>query len=185
VRITWYLAAAFMAIVVTAPARAQELDSGAGKTLDAQGARAQRRAMLEARLGQRVGEIVKQQLGLTDQQFEQVRQVNSRFEGRRRSLLVEERQIRGSLRTQVAEGDRADQKLASDLLDRMIRIQRERIDVVEAEQRELAGILTPVQRVKYAAIQEQLRRRAQQLRQRRARAAAGLSPDNTEVPSPR
>jgi len=61
----------------------------------------------------------------------------------------------------------ADQDRVSRMLDQLVDVQRQRIDVFAREQRDLARFLTPVQRAKYATLQEGLRRRVEQLRQRR------------------
>jgi hypothetical protein len=51
------------------------------------------------------------------------------------------------------------------------KFERERIDLTEAEQRDLAKFLTPVQRARYLGVQEQMRR---QMDQMRARGREGL-----------
>jgi hypothetical protein len=51
-------------------------------------------------------------------------------------------------------------------MDRAIRVQRSRLDLLETEQRELSAFLTPTQRAKYMGMQEQLRRRADEMRRR-------------------
>ena len=77
--------------------------------------------------------------------------------------------MRGQL-TGVATAD--DNRLAV-LIDSLLDIQRQRLEIVQAEQRELAMFLTPLQRVRYLALQEQLRQRVEALHQR-ARARAGV-----------
>jgi hypothetical protein len=56
----------------------------------------------------------------------------------------------------------------------MLRLQAVRLQLVTREQRELATFLTPVQRARFIALQEQMQRAVQQARQRRA-AAAGAA----------
>ena len=51
----------------------------------------------------------------------------------------------------------------SSLLDDALRFQKQRIALVEAEQKDLARFLTPVQRAGYLALQAQVRGRAQEL----------------------
>lgn len=53
------------------------------------------------------------------------------------------------------------------LLDDMLRLQRQRFVLHEDEQRELALFLTPVQRAKYFGLQEQMRRRMEEMRTQR------------------
>ena len=57
-------------------------------------------------------------------------------------------------------------------LDRVLQLQRQRLDLMADEQKDLAGFLTPVQRAKYAALQEQIRRRVENARRQRAALAA-------------
>ena len=52
------------------------------------------------------------------------------------------------------------------------RIAKTRIGLTE-EQKELAGFMTPLQRAKFAALQEQLRRRVQALQQQRGNQCGG------------
>jgi hypothetical protein len=55
-------------------------------------------------------------------------------------------------------------------------VQRRRLDLAAEEQRELATIMTPVQRARYLALQETVRRRTDEMRRRRgggARRGAG------------
>jgi hypothetical protein len=63
-------------------------------------------------------------------------------------------------------------------LARLVQAQRKRADLLEAEQKELAGFLNPVQRAKYLALREQLQKRVAQLRQGdgRGRGAAPGAP---------
>ena len=56
----------------------------------------------------------------------------------------------------------------SALVQRLIEIQKRRVALVELEQRDLATVMTPVQRARYLALQEQVRRRLEQMRSRRA-----------------
>lgn len=126
------------------------------------------RAALEARFRQRLGAIVQRRLGLTDEQAQRLRQTNQRFEGQRRELLREERETRQALRRNLAGGGRAaNQEEVGRLLDTMLRIHRRRLEIAETEQRELSAFLTPVQRAQYFALQDELRRRMQDVRRRR------------------
>jgi len=49
----------------------------------------------------------------------------------------------------------------------MVDIQKRRVAILESEQHDLATIITPIQRARYMALQEQVRRRLEQMRQRR------------------
>ena len=130
---------------------------------------------LELQFRQRLAEVVRRRLNLNESQMRQLGQVNDRFEQQRMRLLRQDRQVRQALRAEVLAGDSANQNRVADLLDQALKIQRDRLDLTEREQRELSTFLNPIQRAKYFAIQDELRRRMEELReQRQRRAAAGM-----------
>jgi len=114
---------------------------------------------------QRLAEVVRRRLNLNDSQMQQLGQVNGRYERARMQLLRRERQARQGLRMQMAAGDSADQARVSEFIDETLRIQRERLDLTEREQRELSQFMTPMQRAMYFGIQDELRRRMEEMRQ--------------------
>ena len=73
---------------------------------------------------------------------------------------------RRGLRDEVLRGDSASSTKIDQFLTDQFKIDRERVDLTEAEQRELGKFLTPVQRAKYLGVQEQIRREMDQLRGR-------------------
>ena len=131
---------------------------------------------LEQQFRERLAQVVKNRLNLDEAQMQQLRQVNARVERQRAQLLREERQVRMTLRSQVLAGDSADQARVAQLLDDALRIQRRRLDLVEEEQRALAAFMTPVQRAQYFAIQDELRRRLEDIRQQRQQQRRGGGP---------
>jgi len=122
---------------------------------------------LQARVRQRLAAVVKQRLELTDDQMRQLTAVNATYESRRRSLMTEERTARVTVRGELQRGKQADQKRVEGALSDLFRIQRARIDLAEQEQRDLAKFMQPSQRAGYLALQEQVRRRVDQMRKRR------------------
>jgi hypothetical protein len=131
------------------------------------------RQQLESRLRQGLWRITKQRVGLDDVQMTRLTQTSQRFDARRRTLAQDERQQRLALRTEILADNDANQSRISNALDRLLALQRQRIDLQIEEQRELAGFMTPIQRAKYAALQEQVRRRVEKLRRQRADSTAG------------
>ena len=105
--------------------------------------------------------------------MQQLGRVNDRFERDRMQLLRDERRARQALRAEVLAGDSADQKKVAGLLDELLTIQRRRLDLAESEQRELATFMAPTQRAKYFAIQDELRKRLENLRRQRQERRAG------------
>jgi periplasmic protein CpxP/Spy len=156
--------------------------------LRAQGARAReaplarqatpRRQQLEARLRQGLWRITKNRVGLSDEQMTKLAQTSRPFDLQRRQLVVQEREERLALRQEILAGESANQQRIATSLDRVLDLQRRRVQLQIDEQRALAAFMTPLQRAKYAALQEQLRRRAENLRRQRAGAAGGAALDS-------
>jgi periplasmic protein CpxP/Spy len=124
------------------------------------------RDLLEQRLRERTGEVVRRRLELNDAQMKQLQNANRQFEQQRSALVMREREIRRALREEVLSGDKANQEKVAQLLDQTMQLQRQRLDLMQNEQRELAKFLTPVQRAKLIGLQNEMRRRAQELRAR-------------------
>jgi Spy/CpxP family protein refolding chaperone len=78
---------------------------------------------------------------------------------------MKERDVRRELREQLMSGT-ADQTRVASLLDQAMLLERQRLDLTQSEQREFAKFLTPVQRAKLFGLQNEMRRRAQELRNR-------------------
>ena len=138
----------------------------------------ERRAELEGRVREQIAKVVRNRLRLTDEQFRRLVGVNQEYEEQFRKVVGEEREIRLMLRGQMRREDQADQQRIAEGLTQLARLQRRRLDLFEQEQRELAEFLTPLQRAKYAAMRERIRRRMEQMRQRRMeQLQRGVSPD--------
>jgi hypothetical protein len=125
-----------------------------------------RREALEQRVRQRMAVVVRQRLGLNDDQMRRLGEVNRDIEGQRRQLNEQERELRVGLRGELVRGDSASQDRVARFVDQLIDVQRRRIDLLSREQRALSGFMTPVQRAQYLAIQDQLRRRMEEMRGR-------------------
>lgn len=134
-----------------------------------QGEAAPGRMALERQVQQQLWRLTRQRVGLSDAQMRQLVPVNQRFEVRRRQILREERETRLSLRGAVLDSAGADDSRVSAQIDRLLQLERQRIDLVQEEQRELSRFMTPTQRARYMALQEQVRRRVEQMRRREQR----------------
>ncbi|MEO6446067.1 MAG: Spy/CpxP family protein refolding chaperone [Gemmatimonadaceae bacterium] len=145
------------------------------------------RAQMEQQFRERYAQLLKQRLGLTDAQLVQVAEINRRFDAPRRELFGQERELRMSMREALrGSEDAAVQARVSQLLEQTFRVQRSRLDLLESEQKELSSVLTPVQRAKFLGMQEQLRRRVEEMRSRRE-GEAGRDPFglDSQPPTPR
>ena len=121
------------------------------------------RPALEQQFRERVAGLAQQRIGLSDAQMAQLEQSNARFGPQLNQLAAQERETRRQLRLEMTSPGEPNQQHVSDLLDRALQLQKQRIAIVEAEQKDLARFMTPVQRARYIALQQQFRRRAQEL----------------------
>ena len=132
------------------------------------------RAQMEQQLRQRLWGIAKERVGFSDAQMTQLERTSRSYDQRRRALAQVERAQRVSLREQLLLPDsQVDQDRVAKALDRLHELQRDRVDLQIAEQKEFASFMTPVQRARYAALQEQLRRRVDSLRRARPDSMTG------------
>jgi hypothetical protein len=123
------------------------------------------RANLEQLVRERMAQVTRQRLDATDDQMAKLQATNLKFDEQRRILVAQERDIRMSLRDEMLRTDSTHQGHISALMDRLIKTQRQRADIQDAEQKELSNYLTPLQRAKYFALEQQIRQRVTQMRQ--------------------
>jgi hypothetical protein len=138
------------------------------------------RRTLAQQIRQRWQQVVRDRLGLNDVQMRQLQETTRHFNAQRQTLNQEERQIRSEMRDQVTGVAPADDKHLAALIDTILDLQRQRLELTRNEQRELSLFLTPLQRVKYLALQEQLRQQMDKLRQ--ANLARGQTPEDNAAP---
>jgi hypothetical protein len=129
------------------------------------------RQRMEQQLRQQVWRITRERVGLTDEQMSRLETTAQRFDARRRSLTQDERAQRQTLRAELTAPAGGDQARVGAALDRVLQLQRARLDLQAEEQQELSTFMTPVQRARFTALQEQLRRRAAAMRAKRTDAA--------------
>jgi Spy/CpxP family protein refolding chaperone len=146
---TRYLSRSLALLAVTATV-------GAAQQRPARGGR----GMVEAR--QAIERLIRNQVRPTDDQMVKLRQIDQRFMPRRVQLDREEQQARRDLRKAMLDTANVDQGQIGQLLDKTISFPGRRAALMEEEQKALAEVLTPLQRARYHAIQEQLRRRIEQ-----------------------
>jgi Spy/CpxP family protein refolding chaperone len=158
-----------------------------GASVDAQTGKPQNpnRAALEQQFRLRSAKLAQQRLGLTDSQLAQLEQTNARFAPQLNQLVMDERETRRQLRQEMTSGNQANQQHVSALIDNSILLQKRRIALVEAEQKDLARFLTPTQRAGYLALQMQVRRRAQELSRGGGLKGQGLGGDRLRQPPKR
>jgi Spy/CpxP family protein refolding chaperone len=121
------------------------------------------RLLLEQEVRVRLGRVLKAQVGLTDAQISRIEDVHLRIEERRVALSTEEGRARNELRDELTIGDSSHNAAIAQVLDQLFKAQRERNLLNEEEQKQLAQFLTPMQRAKYFAVEETIRRRVNQM----------------------
>ena len=131
---------------------------------------------LEARFRQAFARVVKDRVGLSDDQLRRLEPINERFSVERRRLQMEERRTRLEMQRALRTPELADSAQVSRMLDDLLAVQKRRIELLQAEQRELAAVMTPIQRARYMALQEQLRRQVEQRAQQRGGAPGRRGP---------
>jgi Spy/CpxP family protein refolding chaperone len=118
------------------------------------------------RVRERFGRLLRERVGLSEDQLRRLAPVSRSFETRRQTIFREERAARQTLRRELSAAA-PDQARVAAQVDQLFALQRRRLDLAAEEQRELAAFMTPVQRARYLALQEHLRRRADEMRRRR------------------
>lgn len=124
------------------------------------------RGMLEQRVRQRFAELLQRRLRLTDEQLVRLRETHAQFEARRRELRRDEIATRRLLRRELMRGDSADEQAVRRGMDDLLRYRREQLTILEQEAKALDGFLSPIQRARYFAMQEELRARMEEVRRR-------------------
>jgi hypothetical protein len=128
--------------------------------------RPQERMELEAEIRRSFTRVVRQQVGLSEAQMRALSEVTEKFAVDRRRLQTQERSVRMGLQRMLRGDATPDSALVETAIRQLIAVQRRRVELMEAEQRELAAFMTPVQRARFMALQEQMRRRLEQRRMR-------------------
>lgn len=171
--------AILLALAVPLLASEASAQGGRARRAPLAGQSAPRREQLEARLRQGLWRITKNRVGLTDEQMTKLAEASRPFDAERRRLAAQEREERVVLRREILAGQNGDQQRIAASLDRVLEMQRRRAQLQIDEQRAIGAFMTPLQRAKYAALQEQLRRRADGLRRQRAGTDVASDSDGT------
>jgi hypothetical protein len=126
-----------------------------------------RRERLQRQIETRFGQVVQQQLGLTDDQMTQLKATEDRFRPQRQALIRGQARVRTSLQAQMRPGEAADADSVRKLMDALQANRAELLRLDEAQDREMSAYLTPVQRARYQFLRERLIRRLQEVRRER------------------
>lgn len=128
---------------------------------------------LQQRIRQRWNERVRHDLNLTTEQAAKLQATEGRFLERRRDLAQNQRAVGEALRNQLQPGVAANSDSVRKLMDAREKNRAALAQLDQDEDREIGGYLNPVQHARYQAMREALRRRIQEIRQRRGGMGAG------------
>lgn len=123
-----------------------------------------RRAELEDEVRRGFARAVRERVGLTDQQMLKLGPLTRRYEEQRRQAQMDERDARMKLQALVLVGSDADSVRLKQFMAQLNDVRKRRVQIDEAEQKDLATIMSPLQMAKFLGIQEQVRRRLEQMR---------------------
>jgi len=134
---------------------------------------------------QRFNQVVRRQLNLTADQSRQLMTVQGKFNPQRNQIQRDERQSRLALRAAMQDttGTGPNQDKIAQHLSELVQAQHRRADLVEAEQKELATFLTPLQRAKYQGLSDQLTKRLEALKKTPVTSGSPANPGPPEPPS--
>ncbi|CAN5917642.1 hypothetical protein BH11GEM2_BH11GEM2_21850 [soil metagenome] len=134
------------------------------------------RQQLQQQIRRTLWRVTKQRIGFNDEQMGRLEGTSKRYDQERRQLAVEEKAQRVTLRREILADSAANQSSIASALDRIHAIQQRRLDIQADEQKEFATFMTPLQRARFGALQEQVRKRLQEFERSRAQAPVDSLP---------
>ncbi len=136
-------------------------------TLVAQGPPPVRGEAVRQRIEQVFANRLRQELGLSADQMDKVGAVLTDWGSKRRGLEDEERGLRQALDGQLRPGVAANSDSVTRVIDRLLQNRVEYAQSFQGEMRDLAPMLTPVQRAQFMRLRDQVLRRVQDLQDQR------------------
>ena len=134
------------------------------------------RQQLQQQIRRTLWRVAKQRIGFSDEQMTRLERTTQRYDQERRQLAIEEKAQRVALRREILADSAANQSSIASALDRIHTVQQRRLDLQAEEQKEFATFMTPLQRARFTALQEQVRKRLQEFERNRAQAPADPLP---------
>ena len=132
------------------------------------------RQQLQQQIRRTLWRVTKERIGFSDEQMLRLERTSQRFDQERRQLAIEERSVRVGLRREILADSTANQSTIASALDRMHGVQQRRLDLQAEEQKEFSSFMTPLQRARFGALQEQVRKRLQEFDRARAETRADV-----------
>ena len=120
------------------------------------------RAQLEERVRAQMGRVMRERLGLDEEQAARLSAVVQDFDGQRRELFALEQATRRRVEALLLEGGN-DQDEARELIGRMGELREQEAEVFRSEQEALLAVLTPVQVLRLQELRQDLGQRIRAL----------------------
>ena len=120
------------------------------------------RAQLEERVRVQMGRLMRERLGLDQEEADRLSEVVRSFDGRRRELFVEEQAARRRVEALLNAGS-SDQNEARTLITRMWELREQEAELVREEEEALLDVLTPVQLLRLQELRQDLGQRIRAL----------------------
>ena len=120
------------------------------------------RTQLEQRIRAQMGRMMRQRLGLDDDQAAKLSTVVQNFDGQRRELLNQEEATRRRVEALLLEGG-TDQTEARELVGRMSDLRIQEAQLFQSEQQALLEVLTPTQVLQLQQLRQDIGRRIRAL----------------------
>ena len=140
------------------------------------------RGELEAELRRRFARAVRQRVGLSEDQMKKLVPITQKYATERARIQLDEREARMELGNILRDSATADTVKVERLMTRLMDVQKRRVQLMEQEQRDLATIMTPIQRARFLGLQEQLRRQMEERRRPQGGGGPGGPPPRRGPP---
>ena len=134
------------------------------------------RGELEAELRRGFARAVRQRVGLSDDQMRRLVPITQKHATERARIQLDEREARMELGRILRDSVSADTTRVAGLLATLLDVQKRRVQLMEQEQKDLATVMTPVQRARFLSLQEQVRRQMEERRRSRGTGFGGPPP---------
>jgi hypothetical protein len=131
------------------------------------------RQRLQQQVMTRFMQNVRSQAGLTEEQFERLREIVTASYATRREIQQRERELWRALEGQMRPGVAADDDSVNTIIDGLIATQAELVQLAESDQQAYAEFLSPVQRAQLFLSLRRLQNSIQQVMQRRGQGPPG------------
>ena len=130
------------------------------------------RVQLERRVRARMAEMIREQLGLSEEEEARLNETVQGFEEQRQQMGRQEQALRRRVEALMLEGGQ-DQAEAAELLERMSALRIQEAALFQEEHEALLEVLTPVQVLRLVNLREQLGQRIRRLRGQLGRGGGG------------